>query len=112
MLTDLNTKVQNRLCLSEHELATFCSQWNIQELAVFGSVLRDDFQDNSDIDFLITFAPNARQGLLTLAKIKHELETWLSHPVDIAVKASIENGDNWIRRKDILATAQKIYEQR
>jgi len=80
-------------------------------MALFGSVLRSDFRGDSDIDFLITFAPNVRQGLLTLAKIKQELELLLNRPVDIALKDSIEASDNWIRRREILSTAQTIYEQ-
>ena len=112
MLKNLDTKTQSRLGVSEKELSDFCSRWNIREMALFGSVLREDFHDKSDIDVLIVFAPGARQGLLTLAKIKHELESLVNHPIDIAVKASIQNSDNWIRRQEILSTAQTIYEQR
>jgi hypothetical protein len=48
---------------------------------------------------------------LPLAKIKHTLENKLHRPVDIAIKEAIANSDNWIRRKEILETAQTIYEQ-
>lgn len=81
-------------------------------MAIFGSILRDDFTEESDIDILLSFAPDVRQGLLTLAKIKRELETQLHRPVDITIKESIEASDNWIRRREILTTAQTIYEQR
>lgn len=81
-------------------------------MALFGSVLRDDFDSESDIDVLLTFMPNVRQGLLTLARIKHELENQCHRPVDIALKEGIEASDNWIRRQEILGTAQTIYEQR
>ncbi len=81
-------------------------------MALFGSILRDDFRADSDIDLLLTFAPNARQGLLTLAKIKHELESRLNRPIDLASEASIQTSDNWIRQQEILSTAQTIYEQR
>jgi predicted nucleotidyltransferase len=73
-------------------------------------VLREDFQENSDIDLLISFASEAPQGILTLARIKHELEALLDHSVDITTKESIQNGDNWIRRQEILNTAVIIYE--
>jgi uncharacterized protein len=112
LLTELNPKLQQRLGLSLIEISTFCQQWQIVEMALFGSVLREDFQADSDIDILVKFAPNARQGLLTLAQIKHELETRLRRPVDIALKQSIETSENWIRRHEILETAQVIYEQR
>jgi predicted nucleotidyltransferase len=73
---------------------------------------RGDAGPDSDIDLLITFAPDVRQGLLTLAKIKHELEARLQRPVDLIPEASVQTSDNWIRRREILSTAQTIYEQR
>ena len=110
-LADLNPKIQQRLGLSLIEISAFCQQWQIVEMALFGSVLREDFQADSDIDILVKFAPKARQGLLTLAKIKHELEARFGRSVDIALKQSIEKSENWIRRPEILQTAQVIYEQ-
>lgn len=112
MLEDLEPKIQQRLKFSMSEIARFCQQWQIVEMALFGSVLGDKFRADSDIDILIKFAPNARQGLLTLAKIKYELETRLRRTVDIVLRESIENSENWIRRQEILRTAQVIYEQR
>jgi uncharacterized protein len=111
LLADRNPQIQQRLGLSLTEISTFCQQWQIVEMALFGSVLREDFQVDSDIDILVKFAPNARQGLLTIAKIKYELETRFKRPVDIAIKQSIETSENWIRRQEILETAQVIYEQ-
>lgn len=112
MLVNLDPKTEQRLRISRNDIAKFCQNWGITEMALFGSVLREDFQPCSDIDFLITFAPNARQGLLTLAKIKHELELMLDRPVDLALKDSIKTSENWIIRREILTTAQIIYEQR
>ena len=112
LLLEQNPTVQTRLGLSSQEVASFCQRWRITKLALFGSILRDDFRANSDIDLLLTFAPDARQGLLTLAKIKHELESQLNRPVDLAPEASIQTSDNWIRQREILSTAQTIYEQR
>lgn len=110
-LADINPKIQQRLGLSLMEISEFCQQWQIVEMALFGSVLREDFHADSDIDILVKFAPKARQGLLTLAKIKHELESRFGRSVDIALKQSIEKSENWIRRPEILQTAQVIYEQ-
>ncbi|NEQ97430.1 MAG: DNA polymerase subunit beta [Cyanothece sp. SIO2G6] len=104
--------IQSRLGLTNIEIVNFCQQWGITKLALFGSILRDDFQAESDIDLLITFAPNARQGLLTLAKIKHQLECQLNRSIDLLPEASILMSDNWIRQQEILGTAQTIYEQR
>ena len=71
MLTQLNPQLQQRLGLSTSEITTFCQRWQITELSLFGSVLGNQFHPDSDIDILIRLAPNTRQGLLTLAKIKH-----------------------------------------
>lgn len=109
---DQNPTIQNRLGLTSQEVANFCQRWGIIKLALFGSILREDFRPDSDIDLLITLAPNARQGLLTLAKIKHELESLLNRSIDLNSEASVQTSDNWIRQQEILSTAQTIYEQR
>ena len=100
----------NRLAIPEEKLIEVCRQWKIAELALFGSILREDFQETSDIDLLISFAPDAPQGLLTLARIKHQLEELLDRHVDLVIKEAIQEGDNWIRRQEILSTAVTIYE--
>lgn len=91
------------------EIQTLCKRWHIIELALFGSVLRDDFSPDSDVDVLITFAPNARKGLLTLARIQHELEDVFGRDVDMLTRKSIERSQNSIRRRTILESAQVIY---
>ncbi|ELS00296.1 nucleotidyltransferase family protein [Gloeocapsa sp. PCC 73106] len=112
MPIQLDYQIQQRLRLSIDQLAQFCQHWQIIELSLFGSVLGNQFHCDSDIDILIRFAPNAPQGLLTLAKIKHDLERKTGRVIDIALKEAIENSENWIRRQEILKTAQIIYEQR
>lgn len=99
-----------RLTISEKELGEICQQWKITELALFGSILREDFREDSDVDLLVSFASEAPQGLLTLAKIKHQLENSLNRTVDLVVKEAIQEGENWIRRQEILSTAVIIYE--
>ena len=95
--------------LPDDKLVEFCRRWKVNEFALFGSVLRDDFRPDSDIDVLITFAPDAKRGLMTLAKMKYELEDLLGREVDLVSKYAIETSHNWIRRNEILATAQVIY---
>jgi predicted nucleotidyltransferase len=112
MLTQLKPQFLQRLGLSMPEITQFCQHWQIIELALFGSILKEEFRDDSDIDLLLDFSPEAQQGLLTLAKIKHQLEAYSGRQIDIALKQSIENSENWIRRNEILKTAQVIYEQR
>lgn len=100
--------IQN-LDLPMVHIKELCDRWQIVEFALFGSVLREDFQPTSDIDVLITFAPNARKGLLTLARIKHELEDLLGRNVDLLTKKSIEQSHNLDRRSTILQSAQVLY---
>lgn len=100
--------IQN-LDLPMAQIKDLCDRWQITEFALFGSILRDDFQPTSDIDVLITFAPNARKGLLTLAQIKHELEDLLGRDVDILTKKSIEQSYNADRSRHILNSVQVLY---
>ena len=100
--------IQN-LDLPMAQIKDMCDRWQIVEFALFGSVLRADFQSTSDIDVLVTFAPNARKGLLTLARIKHELEDLLGRDVDLLTKRSIEQSHNTSRSHSILSSAQVVY---
>ena len=92
-------------------ITTFCLHWQITELSLFGSILRDDFHANSDIDILVAFAPTANWGLLDHAQMQQELEALLGRSVDLISKRAIERSSNWIRRQEILSTAQTIYIQ-
>jgi predicted nucleotidyltransferase len=95
--------------LPEDKLVEFCQRWKVSELALFGSVLREDFRSDSDIDILVTFAPDAKRGLLVLVKMKYELEDLLGREIDLVSKRAIETSHNWIRRNEILETAQVMY---
>jgi predicted nucleotidyltransferase len=95
--------------LPQQVLAEFCQRWKIQELYFFGSVLREDFRHDSDIDVMVTFEVDATWGLLEFVRMKRELKTLLGREVDLITKKSIEQSPNWIRRQEILGTAQPIY---
>jgi len=92
-------------------LTDFCRRWQISEVALFGSALRDDFGPESDIDLLVTFLPDARWSLLDLVRMQYELEDLLGRKVDLIERAAIERSSNWIRRREILGTARTIYER-
>ncbi len=59
--------------MDRSKLDLFCQQWQIQELALFGSVLRDDFAPQSDIDVLVTFAPDAQWTLMDIAEMREAI---------------------------------------
>ena len=107
----LTPEIRTRTNFSLETLTDFCNKWDIASLAVFGSVLRSDFGADSDIDCLVSFTPEAKRSLLTRVRIKHELESMVGRPIDVVARKSVEESDNWIRRHEILSTAQTIYEQ-
>lgn len=90
-------------------LAKFCRQWNIVRLEIFGSALRDDFEPDSDLDFLVTFEPGARRSLLDLIGAEEELGKLLGRTVDLVSRPGVERSRNWIRKKEILSTTRVLY---
>lgn len=91
------------------ELDAFCRKWRITELALFGSVLREDFRTDSDIDVLVTFREDAPWSLWDIVHMGDELEQILGRPVDIAGRSAVETSENCIRRKRILESARTVY---
>lgn len=91
------------------DIQTTCRRWNIKELALFGSVLREDFCPDSDIDLLVTFAPETKRGLTEALQIQDEFQAIFGRKVDLIIKSAIERSDNWLRKKNILESAQTIY---
>lgn len=91
------------------KIQKFCRRWSITEFALFGSVLRDDFRPDSDVDVLVTFAPEADWGLFDHVDMEEELSALLGRKVDLVSRRAIERSENWIRRKAILSTAEPYY---
>lgn len=102
-------KQELQVQLPQRALTEFCQKWKIQELSFFGSVLRDDFRPESDVDILVSFENDSAWGLLELVRMKRELKVLLGREVDLLTKKSIEQSHNWIRRQEILGTAQVVY---
>lgn len=94
------------------EIRGFCQQWKIAELALFGSILREDFNQTSDIDVLVVFQDDAHPTLLDLVSMEDALEAILGHKIDLMTRKEIETSPNYIRRKAILDSAQVIYAAR
>lgn len=102
---------ETAIALPKDAIADFCDRWKIEEFYLFGSILRDDFNANSDIDVLVTFSPDAHWGWDIVLMID-ELQKTLVRKVDLLTKKSIEDGLNPIRRKEILSTAKLFYAAR
>ena len=91
------------------EIAEFCQRWQISEFSLFGSVLREDFRPDSDIDILVTFAPDAKRGLTETLQMQDELKILFDREVDLIIKSAIDRSENWLRRKNILDSARTVY---
>ena len=98
-----------RLDLPEGQIADFCRRWQIEEFALFGSVLRSDFGPESDLDVMVSFSPDADWGLLDHLRMEQELVALFGRKVDLLTKRAVEQSRNWIRRQEILSTAEVIY---
>ena len=109
MVTQARPKPRLRITLPRKKLTEFCKRWKISELAVFGSVLREDFRPTSDIDLLVSFKPEAKISLFDLVRIQGELKEILGRDVDVVERKSIEKSENYIRRRNILESAKVIY---
>lgn len=91
------------------KIAEFCRKWRITEFSLFGSVLRDDFRPDSDVDVLVVFAPEARIGLFELHHMEEELAAIVGRKVDLVERGAVEESRNYIRRRHILANTERIY---
>lgn len=80
-------------------------EFGVAELCVFGSILRDDFRPDSDIDFLVEFQPELRPGLFTLIRLQHRLEDLLGRRVDLVPKDGLKPAI----RASVLAAARRVY---
>ncbi len=93
-------------------IAEFCRRWRISELALFGSVLREDFRPDSDIDLLVSFEPGARPSLSDLDEMETELAAIFGRKVDLVSRRAVEASENYIRRRQILSHLERIYAAR
>ena len=97
-----------RIHIPRRKLTEFCRKYNIQKLAFFGSVLRDDFKPTSDVDVIVEFKKGHTPGLAFYA-MPEELKRILGHEVDLITFQGVQASRNPIRRKAILDSAKVYY---
>jgi len=102
-------RVRARIRVDRKKIAQFCRRWKVAELALFGSVLREDFQPGSDVDVLVAFAPDAQWGLFDHVEMADELASILGRKVDLVSRRAVERSENWVRRNSILGSAEPLY---
>ena len=95
--------------LDRRAIGDFCRRWKVSELSLFGSVLRGDFRPESDVDVLVAFLPDASWGLLDHVKMNEELTSIIGRKVDLVSRRAVERSANWIRREQILSSAEPYF---
>ena len=95
---------QLRIDIPMEKIRDFCQRWKIVEFALFGSVLRDDFSPDSDVDVLLRFEENTGWSLYDVVDMKDELKTMFGREVDVVEKEAIRNP----YRRNILLAEQKV----
>lgn len=91
------------------QIAEFCTRWGISEFALFGSVLRDDFGPESDIDVLVRFSYGRRYTFKDVLQMEREITDILGRDVDLVDRETIESSENYLRRRAILNSVRLIY---
>jgi len=100
------TTIHPHLNAKYEEIADFCRKWSVRELALFGSVVRDDFDPESDVDVLVKFTDDARPSLWDFVDMEQELVRILGRPVDLVEQNTISNP---FRRRSIEHDRTVIY---
>ena len=94
-----------RIDIDREKIGEFCRRNGIRKLSLFGSVLRDDFRPDSDVDFLVEFQPEKRIGYLGLAGLELELEEMLGREVDLRTPQELSR----YFRDEVVAGAELQY---
>jgi len=89
----------------KEKIAEFCQRHHIRKLALFGSVLRDDFRPDSDVDVLVEFEPGHTVGLLRMAGLEMELSEILGRKVDLRTPAEVSR----YFREEVVRTSEAQY---
>lgn len=102
----LSEALTSRLKATGYSIVQFCQRWQVQELALFGSVIRDDFSVDSDVDVLVVFEPERRCDAFARIDMQNELAQLFGRDVDLTEKRLIKNP---VSRAEILRSHRIIY---
>ena len=97
-----------KIAIDHGQIADFCHRHQVRKLALFGSVLRDDFLPDSDVDVLVEFEPGASAGFLRLAGMEEELSRMLHRQVDLRTPAELSR----YFREEVVRSAEVQYARR
>lgn len=103
---EMDTRVSvGKISFPEKKIKEFCRHYQVKRMALFGSVLRDDFRSTSDVDVLVVFNPKARITFMTLGRMKRELSLLFQRPVDLVPQEGLKPAI----RESVLASSKEIY---
>ncbi len=102
-MTTQSTRV--RISIPKRKIQEFCHRYDIQCMALFGSVLNKNFRPDSDVDILVSFTPNAHVGFLTLSRMQRELSELFKRPVDLVPMDGLKP----VIRDSVLSNIEVVY---
>lgn len=108
MKTLLDSNIETRLGVDAGTIEGFCHRWRIRRFSLFGSVLRDDFRPDSDVDVLISFRDDNEWSLWDWVDMIDDLKEMFGRDVDAVEEAGLRNP---FRRHEIMTTRQVVYEE-
>ena len=94
-----------KVSVPKESLESFCQRYQVRRLALFGSVLREDFRGDSDIDVLVMFEPSAIVTFMTLGRMKRELSALFDRDVDLVTQEGLKPAI----RESVIASARELY---
>lgn len=97
---------KSKITVPQDRIDEFCRRWRIRELALFGSVLREDFNGNSDVDVLVSFSDDAKWSLYEWVDMLEELKQIFGREVDLLSRRALRNP---FRRHEILSNQEVLY---
>jgi len=98
--------ITSRINFPNDQVVEFCKRWQVDEFSLFGSVLRDDFRPDSDVDVLVSFNPAASWSLFDLVTMQDELQKIFGRTVDLVEREGLRNP---FRKRSILSSREVIY---
>jgi hypothetical protein len=102
-------EILQRLTVGTDSLIGFCRRWKVAKLWLFGSVLSERFTPESDLDVLVSFAPDAPWTLFDLVRMREELAGMAGRPVDLMEREVVDRSANYLRRAEILSSARLLH---
>jgi predicted nucleotidyltransferase len=105
-------QIAARIPIPDEKIESFCRKWGVKRFELFGSVLRNDFDpERSDVDVMLTLTENRTYTLFDIVHMEEELADLFQRKVHVTERSTVEESENYIRRKSILSGSQLVYER-